>query len=255
MPLQPPKRTSAGYYVALVPPVQAPRLHWTTAGTWEHTAEWSAWADSQRSQLLGELLSHGNWFSKPPRRDILEPLFSPWDSRNMQGVWGFFCKAPETPGESGRSGSANWLLTGLIMSSASIYPVWSLDDVKQDEDLDTISLFGDGETVDGDDVDEKAKQSEDTREIQLEEIEEASPASGPTHIRSREWETRKFLAKERVREARLKAQIATRLAHKEESRFYTQYGDLDETESQFSEYDLTEDEGSDGSSDESNTNE
>jgi hypothetical protein len=65
-------------------------------------------------------------------------------------------------------------------------------------------------------------------------------------MRNREWEAAKFLAKERVREARLTAQIADRLAAKEESRFYTKFGDLDEEESHFSEYDLTEDEAEEG---------
>jgi hypothetical protein len=50
------------------------------------------------------------------------------------------------------------------------------------------------------------------------------------------------MAKERVREARLKSQIATRVAEKEEERFVRMFGELDDAESRFSEYDLTEDE-------------
>jgi hypothetical protein len=240
--LTPPKRTSAGYYVALSSPVKAPALRWAN-GVWTHTAEWSAWATQQRSQVLDELLANPKWFSRPPRRDILEPIFGPWDARNMQGTWLFACKVPDVPGDEDSKGSAVWHLQGVIMSSSSITPVWALTDVVVDPQQDTISLFGDGgsEMGDGDTVD---AGDEETREIQLDDLEEAPAAATPMRIRTREWETRKFLAKERVREARLKAQIAVRLANKEESRYYTQFGDLDETESHFSDYDLTEDESS-----------
>ena len=50
------------------------------------------------------------------------------------------------------------------------------------------------------------------------------------------------MAKERVREMRLKAQIADRIVAKEESRFIRIYGNLNDTESQFSDYDLTDNE-------------
>ena len=124
------------------------------------------------------------------------------------------------------------------MSASAISPNWTVVDfVAGDEDK--ISLFGDANTVDED----------DEREIQFDDIELASPAAAPTRMRNREWEAAKFLAKERVREARLKAQIADRLAAKEESRFYAKYGELEDDESHFSEYDLTEDEDEVASSD------
>ncbi len=242
-PLTPPKRTNAGYYVALTSPVPAPALRFAN-GTWVHTAEWSAWATAQRSQVIDELLANPKWFSRPPRRDILEPIFGPWDARNMQGVWGFACKIPDVPGDAAGSGSGVWQLQGVIMSSTSITPVWSLSDIVVDPQQDTISLFGDDEEEgDGDTID-----GGETREIQLDDLEEAPVAAAPMRIRTREWEARKFMAKERVREARLKAQIAVRLASKEESRYYAQFGDLDDNESHFSEYDLTEDEMSDSGS-------
>jgi hypothetical protein len=180
------------------------------------------------------LLSHGNWFSRPPKRDVIEPLFAPWISKSMQAESKFFCKTPDVQ----RAGSATWLLTGLTMTSAAITPVWKVTDVVEEPEQDTISLFGDAETDDG-------VATPETREIQFEEIAPASPEAPPTKMRNREWEASKFMAKERVREARLKVQIAERLAAKEESRFYTKYGDLEDNESQFSEYDLTEDESSD----------
>lgn len=254
MSLHPPKRTAAGFFLALVPPIVSPAVQWKKS-VWEApTIEWATWADSTRKTLLGELLSHGSWFSRPPRHDILDPLFSPWVSVNMQGNRSFFCKSPATPGAEGSSGKATWHLQGLIMSSTAIAPVWAIASHEEEIEQDTISLFGDddgdsaasmGDDADAGNVITHAGGGGETREIEIEEVDEVPPASGgTTHIRSREWEARKFLAKERVREARLKAQIATHLARKEESRYYSQFGDLDDGESHFSDYDLTDDEGS-----------
>lgn len=271
MPLQPPKRTAAGFYLALDPPVCAPETAWSAEGKWILPKDisnnpWLAWAETQRATLLGELLSHGNWFSRPPRREILDPLFTPWIARMMSGERVFSCKLPDIPGPTGVGGVAVWQLEGLLMTMTAVDPVWTLQDVRPDEDLDRISLFGDVDTVDGDDDDNDsgdetlfkrvsvgpstdghgvsaiaaAIADEDTREINLDDIAPAPPDSETFRIRSREWETRKFLSKERVREARLKAQIATRLAEREETRFYTQFGELDDNESRFSDYDLSD---------------
>jgi hypothetical protein len=250
MPLQPPKRTAAGFFVTAAPPIETPEIRWMAEGRWvdlsgETATAWMAWADSQRNSLLGELLGHGNWFSRPPRRDILEPLFSPWISRSLSGTIGFACKLPGVPGGGGDSGRATWQLEGLLMNGTGIDPVWSVAKTIPDESLDRISLFGGDSDAEDDDADNKS-----LREIQLEEIEDAPALSGPpAQIRSREWEARKFLAKERVREARLKAQIARHLAAKEEDRFYRQFGDLEDAESHFSDYDLsdTDSDGSDSS--------
>lgn len=241
MPLQPPKRTAAGYFLSLQPPVTTPPIRWTTAGTWDLSGDagsvWRTWADGQRNTLLGELLSHGTWFSRPPRRDLLDPLFSPWVSHT--GI--LSCQGPRIPGNGNgsssdeSSGTATWQLDGLLMTGSSIDPVWSIAAATPDESLDRISLFG----GDSDDDGASSVGGSGLREIRIEEIEEA-PASPPAQIRSREWEARKFLAKERVREARLKAQIARHLAAKEEARYYRLFGDLDDGESHFSDYDLSD---------------
>jgi hypothetical protein len=238
--LQSPKKTAAGYFLAAAPRILAPSAEWTAAGVerkWIITEEWSKWAEATRGLLLNDLLAHPAWFSKPPRLDVLDPLFGPWSGRTMQGDLQFFCKLPEAPGSS--SGTAVLQLDGLLMTSTGIGPIWSVHRYTETPQQDTISLFGDGDTADGSDTDE--------REIQLEEIEEAPPAA-PTQIRGREWEARKFLAKERVREARLKAQIADHMAAKEETRYFRQFGDLEDGESRFSDYDLTDEESSDSGS-------
>jgi hypothetical protein len=252
MPLSPPKRTAAGYYLELKPPNVAPDIDWSK-GCWEDPSpQWVEWSTQTRKELLEELISHPTWFSKPPRIDILEPLFSLWVVKSMaSGTPTFFCKTPPIPGKEGTAGTATWELDGLLMASTSITPIWRIVSFKEDESAgDTISLFGDGDTVDDDMELAIGSPEPETREIRIEEIADAPPASGPTRIRNREWEARKFLAKERIREARLKAQIAVRLARKEESRFYDQFGDLEDSESHFSDYDLTDDE-SDASTDQS----
>lgn len=235
MALQGPKKTPAGYYLALQPATQTPAVRWSDRA-WQLTEEWSTWAATERDGLLQQLVAHPTWFSRPPRQDILSPIFGPWSGTNMAGHHVFTVDTPEVPGGSG---SAVWELEGILMTSTSIKPVFVVKSTLPDPEEDRISLFGDGETVDAD----SEEGEPETREIQLEEIEMGSPAGAmPTRVRNREWEARKFLGKERVREARLKAQIAARLADKEERRFYAQFGELDDGESHFSEYDLTDDE-------------
>jgi hypothetical protein len=236
MTLHPPKKDKSGIYtLSLNPPISSPRL--TYDSSWSLTPDWISWATLQRQTLIGELLSHGTWFSRPPRRDILESLFGPWaGKKSTQAPAEFFCKVAEAPVGPG---TATWQLTGLTMSASSIQPIWRLEGFEASPEQDTISLFGDADTIEDSD--------ELTREIRFDEIEAASPAVPSMPLRNREWEARKFLAKGRVREARLKAQIADRMAAKEESRFYTTYGELSDGESQFSEYDLTDEEGSETS--------
>jgi hypothetical protein len=230
MVLQPPKKNAVGFFLAITPPILSPRLQWDISGNWAVTPEWSAWATKQRASLLETLLSNPKWFSKPPRRDVLDPLFTPWDGKSMKGTPLFLCPPPEAP-EAGIAGSALWQLQGLMMSSKAITPVWVLEQVVREERVEAISLFDDSLTVDS--------VESDSREIQLEEVDDSPEQAPPTRIRSREWEAKKFMAKERVREARLKAQIAARMAETEESRFFRIFGDLDDAESNFSDYDLS----------------
>ena len=222
MSLQPPKKNGNNYELAIVPPVSSPRLQCNGSGEWLPTAEWVTWATEQRQQRIDELLGHGKWFSRPPRREVIEPLLTPWVGKAISGEMQIFCKKPDTT----VAGSAVWVLNGLTMTASAITPNWTMSEFVEKQD--TISLFGDDD--------------DDEREIQFDEIAIASPDTGPTRMRNREWDAAKFLAKERVRESRLKAQIAEHLARKEETRFYTKYGDLDESESRFSDYDLSQDE-------------
>ena len=156
------------YLLALTPPEQGPRLVYDGSG-WALTEEWAAWASQERNKLIGELLSHGNWFSRPPRHDIIDPLFTPWSGKKTaRDAPEFFCKTPEGSDEIG-PGTAAWRLEGLTMSTTAILPLWSIQDFQANPEQDTISLFGDGETANGSDDDD-----ENTREIRLDDIEAAS---------------------------------------------------------------------------------
>jgi len=252
----PKKQPDGSYLLSVNPPVSAPSLRWNN-NEWIPTEDWITWADSTRANVIGQLLNKPAWFSRAPRRNTIETLCTPWGGRRLNGE--LFLADAKWHGEdavgNGHALTATWNLSGLRMTSQNITPVWTLDNIIPDPDDDKISLFGsDTETVDGitidggddtkgnDDHKGNKDTSDDVREIALDDISPAAITAPPTQIRSREWEGRKFLAKERVREARLKAQIADRVARREEERFYTQFGDLDDSESHFSEYDLTDEE-------------
>lgn len=228
--LTPPKRLpdGKGFYLGCTnEQLFSPSLRFNN-GDWTPTLEWIEWSEKTRSQLIGELVSHGNWFSRPPKRAMIESLCSPWAGKDMKGNFQIFvqCSIPEHV-----SCSASWLFTGLTMTSSHITPTFQLIDVQENPDVDTISLFGDGDNED------------DEKIIHLTETD----AHPPIIIRQgRDWEAKRLMSKDRVRESRLKARIAEHMAAKEEERFQKMFGDLNDNESQFSDYDLSD--GDDGSS-------
>ena len=238
--LQPPKRGEDGrYFLTVTKPIQTP-VQVQFADHWIPTDQLYAWASALQTSLLDELTRHSNWFSRPPRRSQLELLFSTWIGKNMDGSLQIFCKKiPDPPGP----GKALWVLKGLYMTASDISPEWELTGFTPDPDPegDTISLFGgeDEEDVGGSSSGVGGSGSGGDKEIQFDDIA-TSHEGAPIRIRNREWDTKRFLAKERVREARLKAQIAEHMASKEEARFHRLYGDLDDNESHFSDYDLDE---------------
>jgi hypothetical protein len=247
----PKKQTDGSYLVGIDPPKPGPALNWKD-GAWIPNEPWLNWANICRDIVLGMLVSKPAWFSRPPRRDTLDSIFTPWAGQRLSGELFLADSQNKVPTE-GASGTAVRVLTAVRMTPQSITPVWTVNSIVPDPDVDTISLFG------SDDEEDDAiktvppmkevkplsgpeENSDEVREVHLDDVAPVTGISAPTHIRSREWEARKFMAKERVREARLKAQMADRIAAREERRFYTQFGDLDETESHFSEYDLTDEE-------------
>lgn len=250
-----PHKTTAGYILATadLSANTSPPLRFTISATtsWCLTPEWSRWAEEKRLALIEELVSNPRWFTRAPSRDIVETLFTPWTGTTMRGESEIFCEGPAVSpvvdvsgsgSESGpTTGTASWSLVEIVLTSTSITPRWKLTSLEwtptaaADADSDCISIFGHG------------SDTED-KEIRFEDIEEAAPEPGtevPTRLRARNWDIHKSAAKQRVREARLKSQIASRIAEKEEMRFFRKYGDIEDGESRFSEYDSTDDEGED----------
>jgi hypothetical protein len=152
--LSAPKKTAAGYYLAMTQPVPAPEVTYTDEGVWETTTEWDTWATDLRTRLLDTLLTHPTWFSRTPRREVLDPLFGPWSGRTMQGALQFFCKLPNVPGTKGHGGTVVLQLDGLLMNATEIVPIFSVASFTESKHEDQISLFGDGETVVGDEEDD-----------------------------------------------------------------------------------------------------
>lgn len=225
----------------MISPAKSPRAQFD-GSTWIPTAEWREWSDKKRAELLGELLSHGSWFKGTPRRDVLESLFPPWVGVAMNGTLQFSVVPPGSPSEEPKAGSGAWELQAITISSSGIKPVWKLVDFTPDPEDDKVSLFGDAVTADGSDSDSEGGGGDGgEREIRIEDLPEAKPSGEPlTRIRGRTWNAQRYAAKASVREAYLKMHIAEVLAQKEEARFIKHFGELNDDESQFSDYDLTD---------------
>jgi hypothetical protein len=225
---------------SLIAPVKSPRAQFN--GVWIPTVEWREWSDKKRAELLGELLSHGTWFKGTPRRDVLESLFPPWVGLSMSGALQFSCAAPSIPE---KDGSGAWELQAITIASSGIKPVWTLVDFTPDPEDDKVSLFGEALTAECSSSDSEGED----REIRIEDIPEATGSGNEpiTRIRNRTWNAQRYAAKASVREAYLKMRIAEVLAQKEEARFIKHFGQLNDDESQFSDYDLTDGEETDGS--------
>jgi hypothetical protein len=106
--------------------------------------------------------------------------------------------------------------------------VWQLDEVSK---ISMPWAQGSGE-------DDELEEIDDSREINIDM--DSAPVK-LNHHEDRDYLDRKFAAKERVKEARLKAQVAKKMAQREINFFYENFA-LDDDESTFSDYDLTDNE-------------
>jgi hypothetical protein len=106
--------------------------------------------------------------------------------------------------------------------------VWQVDEVSK---ISMPWAQGSGE-------DDELEEIDDSREINIDM--DSAPVK-LNHHEDRNYLDRKFAAKERVKEARLKAQVAKKMAQREINFFYENFA-LDDDESTFSDYDLTDNE-------------
>jgi hypothetical protein len=89
---------------------------------------------------------------------------------------------------------------------------------------------------------DELEEMDDSREINIDV--DTSPVHLTNH-EDRDYLDRKFAAKERVKEARLKAHVAKKMAQRELRFFYENFN-LEDNESTFSDYDLTDDDETEG---------
>ena len=144
-----------------------------------------------------------------------------WDTKNLA-----------MPSDVSKNYSGSQTLTAVQITGDGIFPRWT-SSVWQVDEISKISM----PWTQGSDDDE-LEEIDDSREINIDV--DSAPVK-LNHHEDRDYLDRKFAAKERVKESRLKAQVAKKMAHRELN-FFFEHFTLDDDESTFSDYDLTDNE-------------
>jgi len=229
MKLSSPEALPEGFKVRISEPVETPELTYDISG-WQVNSEWMRVTDTIRVKVLSVLYeSRANLFKAPPTQKILENLFTPWVVINSAGLLNFKCELPLIPTQN--SGKGILELTGISIKKTGIMPIWNLK--SHIENTPVVDFNWDEAEVDAVD--------EELREVTLLESEVAGESTGDTiQLQTDdEYNVRKFAAKERVKEARLKAILARRAAEVETHRYFNEFN-INDTESTFSEYDISD---------------
>jgi hypothetical protein len=187
---------------------------------WKNEEELVAILLEVQKQVLATLFEkRTTWFATPPSKSQLQKLCNGWDIKNLA-----------TPPDVKKSFTGSQLLGSILISQNGISPRW-ISTVW--EEVAKISMPW-MSAEEGDEL----LEVDDSREINIDV--EGGPVTLKPH-EDRNYRDRKFAAKERVKEARLKAQVAKRQAQRE-LRFFFDNFTLDDNESSFSDYDLTDNE-------------
>ena len=227
MKLLTPESLADGYKIGLSESIETPELMYDISG-WKLNTEWMRITDSIRTKIL-ELLyeSRASLFKTTPTLKNLENLFSPWVIINSDNNLEFKCQMPQNP--SANDGKAILELTGIAFKKIGSLPLWKIKSYIENSPV----------------VDFEWNQSPDLesdfREITLIESEVQSDNANDTlHLQTDDdYNVRKFAAKERVKEARLKAILSRRAAEVETQRYFNDFNICD-AESTFSEYDISD---------------
>jgi len=228
MKLQGLQRLSNGYKLPLSENQATPSLKFT-GKSWEVTTEWMRATDTIRAVIITLLFEQkDSLFKTVPTIKTLENLFTPWvviDPENNISL-----KTDLPMPESMKEGSGVVELTGVAFikkeKGSEILPVWNLKSYTENTPVVDLDL---------------EETESEFREVTLIESEVPTAEDGDTFKLNtdEEYNSRKFAAKERVKEARLKAILARRAAEVETSRYFNEFNINDE-ESTFSEYDLSD---------------
>ena len=217
--LSEPEKTASGFLIRVS---QKPALltKWE-GGKWKNDEELLAVVMETRRQLIDMLYEkRSSWFSSAPTKSMLTKLMKGWDTKNLA-----------MPSDTSKNYSGSQTLTAVQISGEGIFPRWT-SSVWQVDEVSKISMpWTQGS-------DDELEEIDDSREINIDV--DSAPVK-LNHHEDRNYLDRKFAAKERVKEARLKAQVAKKMAFREINFFFENFT-LDDDESTFSDYDLTDNE-------------
>lgn len=221
------ERIEDGYKLTFSEPIETSELEYD-GSNWKVTQEWMKETDTLRGKLVALLYnSRATLFKTSPSQKTLENLLLPIIVVNETGSLDLVCQLP-SPGPAGKGTP---VINGLLIKKAGITPTW------------TVKTYSENTPVVEFDWNEagSATTESELREITLIESEvPAEDSSVPLRLNTdEEYNARKFAAKERVKEARLKAILARRAAEVETTRYYNDFS-TGENESTFSEYDISD---------------
>jgi hypothetical protein len=236
--LSEPEKTSNGYNIK-VSTKSGIATQWS-GGMWKNSEDLISLLLEIQKLILNALYEkRSSWFATPPTKTQLTKLMKQWDESGLL-----------LPPDQKKNYSANQFLSGILISQEGILPKWTTaswtenskiampwikEQEKDNKDNDNEDNDDEGEDEDNDLLEEV----DDSREINI-----AMEAGAPVRItpkEDRDYLDKKFAAKERVKEARLKAQVAKRIAYRELRYFFERFN-LEDDESTFSDYDLTDNE-------------
>ena len=225
MKLLAPERTAEGYKLGFSESAITPELSFDGTN-WIVSTEWMRATDALRLRVLGLLFEARNsLFKTSPSQKTLELLWTPWVVIDVSGTYTIKCQLPLP--ESQKNGKGVLGLVGVLIKRDVILPLWA------------IQMYTENTPVVDFDWDEASPDTE-LREVTLFESESTSDGAQVIHLQTdEEYTTRKFVAKERVKEARLKAILARRAAEVETNRYFNEFSFAD-NESTFSEYDISD---------------
>jgi len=204
---------------------------------WIFSQEWMSELDLLRSKVVTLLFnSRAKLFKNSPSQKTLENLLVPWVTMDDNGDMNCDLPLPD----STKEGKANIVINGLLIKQAGITPIWQIASYSENT---PVVDFDWSDSCEGKECTEGMNSALETefREITLIESEVPSEESEDTLRLNTddEYNSRKFAAKERVKEARLKAILARRAAEVETTRYYNNFSNGD-CESTFSEYDISD---------------
>lgn len=227
MRLLSPEKAPDGFKIFFHESCKTPELSYSgDKKTWTLSSTWMADTDKIRTNVLSTLYENrALYFKTSPTLNTLETLFTPWVVVNEVGELTFKSELP-CP-ESDKDGNGIIELLGIYIKKTGISPLWK---IKEFTEITPVVDFEWSEA-----------RNEEFREVTLIESELTADNTNVTLklTTDEEYTTRKFAAKERVKEARLKAILARRSAEVETDRYYADFA-INDNESSFSEYDISD---------------